>query len=54
MTNFEQKRVVVTGLSAITPIGNTLAEYWEGLVNGRNGIGLITFFDASPADLARF
>ncbi|HAX90327.1 MAG TPA: beta-ketoacyl-[acyl-carrier-protein] synthase II [Cyanobacteria bacterium UBA11370] len=47
MTNFEQKRVVVTGLSAITPIGNTLAEYWEGLVNGRNGIGLITFFDAS-------
>ncbi len=47
MTNFEQKRVVVTGLGAITPIGNTLAEYWEGLLSGRNGIGPITLFDAS-------
>jgi 3-oxoacyl-[acyl-carrier-protein] synthase II len=41
------KRVVVTGLGAITPLGNTLAEYWEGLINGRNGIGPITLFDAS-------
>lgn len=40
-----KKRVVVTGLGAITPIGNTLAEYWEGLVTGRNGIGQITQFD---------
>jgi 3-oxoacyl-[acyl-carrier-protein] synthase II len=40
-------RVVVTGLGAITPIGNTQAEYWEGLRSGRNGIGLITLFDAS-------
>ncbi len=47
MTNIEQKRVVVTGLGAITPIGNTLAEYWEGLLSGRNGIGPITLFDAS-------
>lgn len=47
MTNFEQRRVVVTGLGAITPIGNTLAEYWEGLLNGRNGISPITLFDAS-------
>jgi 3-oxoacyl-[acyl-carrier-protein] synthase II len=47
MTNFERKRVVVTGLGAITPIGNTLAEYWEGLLSGRNGIGLISRFDAS-------
>lgn len=47
MTNFEQKRVVVTGLGAITPIGNTLGEYWEGLLSGRNGIGPITLFDAS-------
>lgn len=47
MTNFERKRVVVTGLGAITPIGNTLAEYWEGLIAGRNGIGPITLFDAS-------
>jgi len=47
MTNIEQKRVVVTGLGAITPIGNTLAEYWEGLLSGRNGIGPITLFDPS-------
>jgi len=47
MTNLERKRVVVTGLSAITPIGNHLAEYWDGLLNGRNGIGPITLFDAS-------
>ncbi|GAC1469103.1 MAG: beta-ketoacyl-ACP synthase II [Chamaesiphon sp.] len=47
MTNFERKRVVITGLGAITPIGNTLTEYWEGLLSGRNGIGNITLFDAS-------
>ncbi|WP_448598641.1 beta-ketoacyl-ACP synthase II [Thermoleptolyngbya sp.] len=44
------KRVVVTGLGAITPIGNTLAEYWDGLMSGRNGIGPITLFDASRHD----
>lgn len=47
MTNFERKRVVVTGLGAITPIGNTLEEYWQGLLTGRNGIDLITLFDPS-------
>ncbi len=47
MTNVELKRVVVTGLGAITPIGNTLQEYWQGLLSGRNGIGPITLFDAS-------
>ncbi|MEB3339132.1 MAG: beta-ketoacyl-ACP synthase II [Leptolyngbyaceae bacterium] len=47
MTNFDCKRVVVTGLGAITPIGNTLAEYWEGLLAGRSGIGPITLFDAA-------
>ena len=50
MANFERKRVVVTGLGAITPIGNTLSEYWEGLLAGKNGIGPITFFDASRHD----
>jgi 3-oxoacyl-[acyl-carrier-protein] synthase II len=50
MTNLVNKRVVVTGLGAITPIGNTLAEYWEGLMAGRNGIGPITLFDASRHD----
>lgn len=47
MTNFERKRVVVTGLGAITPIGNTLEEYWQGLLAGRNGIDKITLFDPS-------
>ncbi len=43
----ELKRVVVTGLGTITPLGNTLAETWEGLVNGKSGAGPITHFDAS-------
>ena len=47
MTNWQVKRVVITGLGAITPIGNNLNEYWEGLLNGRNGIAPITLFDAS-------
>ncbi len=46
----ELKRVVVTGLGAITPLGNTVAEYWQGLVSGRNGIAPITLFDASKHD----
>nr|WP_290220908.1 beta-ketoacyl-ACP synthase II [Trichocoleus desertorum] len=50
MTNSDRKRVVVTGLGAVTPIGNTLSEYWEGLVSGRNGIGPITLFDPSRHD----
>jgi len=45
-----RKRVVITGLGAITPIGNTLAEYWDGLISGRNGIEPITLFDASKHD----
>lgn len=47
MTNWQMKRVVVTGLGAITPIGNNLQAYWEALLGGRNGIGPITLFDAS-------
>ncbi|MDJ0553463.1 MAG: beta-ketoacyl-ACP synthase II [Microcoleaceae cyanobacterium MO_207.B10] len=47
MTNSEPKRVVVTGMGALTPIGNTLSDYWNGLLNGKNGIGPITRFDAS-------
>jgi len=41
------RRVVVTGMGAITPLGNTIKEYWEGLIAGRSGIDLITQFDAS-------
>ena len=40
-------RVVITGMEAITPLGNTLSETWEAVVNGRSGIGRITAFDAS-------
>lgn len=47
MTDFEVKRVVVTGVGAVTPIGNTPAQYWEGLLSGRNGIAGISLFDAS-------
>jgi len=41
------RRVVITGLGALTPIGNTLHEYWEGLLSGASGAGPITLFDAS-------
>ncbi|NQY04654.1 MAG: beta-ketoacyl-ACP synthase II [Flavobacteriaceae bacterium] len=41
------KRVVVTGLGALTPIGNNIEEYWDGLVNGKSGAAPITHFDAS-------
>ncbi len=43
----ELKRVVVTGLGAITPLGNTISEYWDGLVAGVSGADKITLFDAS-------
>ncbi len=41
------KRVVVTGLGALTPLGNSVSEYWNGLINGVSGAGPITKFDAS-------
>ena len=41
------RRVVVTGLGAVTPIGNDVAAYWDGLRSGRNGVAPITLFDAS-------
>jgi len=43
----EFKRVVITGLGAITPIGNNVEEYWKNLMNGVSGCNLITHFDAS-------
>jgi 3-oxoacyl-[acyl-carrier-protein] synthase II len=50
----ELKRVVVTGLGAITPLGNTLQEYWQGLIQGCSGVRSITLFDASrhPCQIA--
>ncbi len=41
------RRVVVTGLGAVSPLGNDVATTWDGIVNGRSGIGPITHFDAS-------
>ena len=41
------RRVVVTGLGALTPIGNNVKSYWDGLVSGRSGADLITYFDTS-------
>ncbi len=43
----ELRRVVVTGLGALTPIGNNIQEYWNGLINGVSGAAPITYFDAS-------
>ncbi len=41
------KRVVVTGLGALTPIGNTIEEYWNGLINGVSGAAPVTYYDAA-------
>ena len=41
------RRVVVTGMGIVSPLGNDLASSWDGIVNGRSGIGPITHFDAS-------
>jgi 3-oxoacyl-[acyl-carrier-protein] synthase II len=43
----DPRRVVVTGLGALTPVGNTAEEFWSALVRGRSGIGPITRFDAT-------
>jgi 3-oxoacyl-[acyl-carrier-protein] synthase II len=43
----EPRRVVVTGLGALTPVGNTVEEFWSALTQGKSGIGPITKFDAS-------
>ena len=43
----EYKRIVVTGMGAITPLGNSVQDYWANLVNGVSGADFITLFDAS-------
>ncbi len=42
-----ERRIVITGMGAITPLGLTVAQYWQGLITGENGTGPITLFDAS-------
>lgn len=46
-----ERRVVITGLGAITPLGNSVAALWDGLVSGRCGIAALTRFDSSPFDV---
>ncbi len=43
-----RRRVVITGLGVISPVGNTVAAAWDGIINGRSGIARITRFDAAP------
>src|ERR1035437_1206600 len=45
-----QRRVVVTGMSMITPLGLNLKESWSGLINGKSGVGRITLFDPTAYD----
>ncbi len=45
--NMELKRVVVTGMGALTPLGNSIDDYWNGLINGVSGADMITQFNAS-------
>ena len=43
----DHQRVVVTGVGAVTPVGNDVTTMWDNLVAGRSGVGKITAFDAS-------
>lgn len=45
------ERIVITGMGAITPIGNSIEEYWSNLMAGVSGIGAITHFDASNSPI---
>lgn len=46
MPKYDFPKVVITGMGAVTPVGNTLSEYWEGLLSGKSGSAPITRFDA--------
>jgi len=45
MNSFSNRRVVITGLGVITPVGNTLDSFWESIINGKNGIKPLSFVD---------
>ena len=44
-----KRRVVITGLGAITPVGNNVNDFWNSIKEGRNGIDVITHFDTSKS-----
>ncbi len=46
----EKRRVVVTGMGVITPLGLTIDQYWQGLVSGTSGVDYVTYFDTSEFD----
>jgi 3-oxoacyl-[acyl-carrier-protein] synthase II len=46
----EEKRVVVTGLGVISPLGNDINTFWKALKDGKSGVGPLTFFDPSGFD----
>jgi 3-oxoacyl-[acyl-carrier-protein] synthase II len=48
--SLNNRRVVITGIGAVTPIGNTVEEYWNALIEGKSGAAPITHFDASQFD----
>ena len=50
-TGLERKRVVITGMGAVTPLGNTRDEFWAALVAGKSGVARVTAFDAKAAGL---
>ena len=45
-----KRRVVITGIGAVTPIGLNVPDFWDGLINSKNGVAPITHFDASKFD----
>ena len=47
----QKKRIVITGMGAVTPVGIGLDAYWNGLISGTSGIGRVTRFDASQHDV---
>ncbi len=48
---YETQRVVITGMGALSPVGNTVAEMWEGFVTGRQGVDFITLFDTADSEV---
>src|SRR5437868_3304591 len=50
VVNFMARRVVITGMGAVTPLGNDVPTFWQGLVNGKSGIARIQAFDVSGYD----
>jgi 3-oxoacyl-[acyl-carrier-protein] synthase II len=50
MSRYDYPTIVVTGVGAVTPIGNTAQDYWTGMMNAANGAGPITRFDAEKFD----